>query len=61
MDDAYILKFGKHKGKQLKDVPHAYWRYMYDAKKLSPGLKKYVEHNVPDIRHKANNKKKQEE
>jgi uncharacterized protein (DUF3820 family) len=58
MDSNYILKFGKHKGKALKDVPHAYWRYMYDAKKLSPGLKKYVEENIPDIKHSIEKKSK---
>ena len=52
------MKFGLHKGKQLKDVPAAYWRYMYDTSKLKGSLKKYVEETVPDIRLQVEKTKK---
>jgi uncharacterized protein (DUF3820 family) len=45
-----ILNFGKHKGKKLSEVPHAYLLYLYDRKFLKGKLKKAVEQEVPVLR-----------
>lgn len=50
MTDQSIMPFGKHKGKTLGEVPHAWFEYMYFRNRLSGELKKYAEENVPIIR-----------
>ena len=50
MNGESILPFGKHKGKSLKDVPNAWFEFMYFKGRLSGQLKAYAEENVPIIR-----------
>ena len=41
-----VMPFGKYKGKSISEVPDGYLLYMYDRKKFSGELKKYVELTV---------------
>jgi uncharacterized protein (DUF3820 family) len=52
LTDDSIMKFGKHKGKKLSEIPNGYFLYLYDRKMLSEELKSYVEHSVPVLRTK---------
>ena len=45
-----IMKFGKHKGKKLSDIPTGYFLYLYDRKLINDELKKYLENNVPVLK-----------
>jgi len=53
-----IMPSGKYKGKELNEVPHGYLIWMYDRKKLSADLKKWVEENVPIIKFQKEMKNK---
>jgi uncharacterized protein (DUF3820 family) len=52
MDENTIIKFGKHKGERLGDIPHGYFMYLYDRGLIKGELKKYVEKTVPVLRTK---------
>lgn len=52
LTDDSIMKFGKHKGKKLIDIPNGYFLYLYDRKMLNGELKIYVEQSVPVLRTK---------
>ena len=55
------MKFGIHKGKRMSEVPHSYWRDLYDkhtrgTKRVDADIIEYIEANVPDIKHAKENK-----
>jgi uncharacterized protein (DUF3820 family) len=52
LTDESIMKFGKHKGKKLVDIPSAYFVYLYDRKLVTGELKKYIEKSVPYLKTK---------
>jgi uncharacterized protein (DUF3820 family) len=58
MKDSDKMPFGKHKGKPLVEVPHLYWIYLYDLKKLNGELLRYAEENVPVLRFQLEKKQK---
>jgi uncharacterized protein (DUF3820 family) len=50
MEKKEIMPFGKHKGKELSEVPDGYFLYLYDRKILVGWLKEYVENRIPVLR-----------
>jgi uncharacterized protein (DUF3820 family) len=42
MSDSYKIKFGKHKGKKLVDIPFDYLRWLDKQDFCPPTVKKYV-------------------
>lgn len=49
-DDEYVLTFGKHKGKMLKDVPDDYLYWMHDQKWMTNGvIRRYLDDNIDAI------------
>lgn len=58
-----IIDFGKHEGKRYSEVPHSYWRWLYDkhlrGETVDKDLLDYIEKEVPDIKHQADKNKEQ--
>jgi uncharacterized protein (DUF3820 family) len=50
LTDDSIMKFGKHKGKRLGDIPQGYFVYLYDMKMVTGQMKKYIENSVPFLK-----------
>jgi hypothetical protein len=46
--DEYIITFGKHKGKKLKDVPDEYLYYLSQGSIYGP-IKTYIDDNYDAI------------
>lgn len=53
LNDESIMPFGKHKGNRLDAIPHGWWIWMYDHKKLKGQYKEYAERTVPILRIQA--------
>lgn len=52
LNDNSLMEFGKYKGKKLSEIPNGYFIFLYDRKKLSDALKKYVEESIPMLKAK---------
>ena len=53
MTDKSIMPFGKHKGKQLDQVPADYLMWLYENNKVSGLLKEYIEDNLDVLEKEA--------
>ena len=57
-DGDYIIKFGKYKGKKLKDIPDSYLLFLWgdEGKELyeNTPLKKYIRDNLDAIKANIN-------
>lgn len=46
LTDKDIMKFGKHRGVALANVPASYLLYIYDFSYISPALRDYIRRNM---------------
>ena len=49
----YKMKFGKHKGKELKDVEAQYLMWLYNNVNIDAELREYIESNKTELQKKA--------
>ena len=52
------MPFGKHKGKDLEDVPADYLLYIYDNNMCSEPIREYIEDNLDVLKHELKQKGK---
>lgn len=45
-NDDFVMPFGKHKGKNIKDVPSDYLQWIYEKSDLSENIKKRAKSNL---------------
>lgn len=57
IDDTFVLGFGKHKGKMLKDVPADYHLYMFKMDIYFGELKDWVKANKEALEERAEREK----
>lgn len=53
LNDYSKMPYGKHKGKQLIDVPADYLLWLYYNNKASPSVKQYIEDNLEVLKKEA--------
>lgn len=51
--NSYKMKFGKHKGKELKDVDAQYLIWLNENVAIDKELKNYVEANIKKLKEQA--------
>lgn len=50
LTDKSLMPWGKHKGKQMTDVPASYLLWCYENNKVTEDVKEYVEDNMIVLR-----------
>lgn len=58
INEDYVVDFGKHKGKKIKDIPAGWFLYLYRQDILFGMLKDWVKANKGELERR---KKKEEE
>jgi len=53
LTDESPMPFGKHKDKQMIDVPATYLLYLYEEKKYNKEVKEYIEDNMQILKKQA--------
>lgn len=56
-DEDYIIKFGIHKGKCIKDIPASYMLFLWDvdgSKLYNPIIKRYIQTNLQRFKDEVN-------
>ncbi len=53
MSDKVTMPYGKHKGKELKDIPSDYLLWVWDNNSPYGSVKTYIEDNLKEIKEGA--------